>query len=109
MRIKKLPILKYELTGYNDSGEELFDFVDNGVFIYGKVTFTSSDETYSPTRNSSETVMKIYCSQLYDFISNNDRLVYRGKTYTIESPPELWENDRGYRNVTVITAKNVEG
>lgn len=109
MRITKIPILQHDFLGYNDSGEEMYDWVDNGLYIIGKVAYNSSTDDFSADRNAGETVIKVYCETIYEWVNRRDRFVYKGKTWTIDLIPEAWENNVGYRNAFVITGKHVEG
>lgn len=109
MRKSKVSILEHQFIGYNDSGEELYDWVDNGRYVIGHVGYQGSTDSYSESRNSSEVVVKIFSNKIIPWISRKDRFEYAGNIFVINQVPEVWKNDTGYRDAFIITGVYVEG
>lgn len=108
MRKKKIPVYKAFTGLFNESGEELSGFEEEPLWITGRVAFSTSTENYGIERREAIYEIKIYCEKLYP-ISHRDELSYNGTRWQIITPPERWENNRGYRDALVITARMVEG
>jgi hypothetical protein len=108
MRLRVIPVRQLVVTGLNASGEELKDW-DTSRSIIGKIAPGSSSEIHSVNREEELNTITIYCATLYRWLKSNDELVIDGEIWKIEGRPQLWENQPGYRSVTVITAKYVEG
>lgn len=109
MRKSKVSILEHSFTGYNESGEELYEWIDNGRYVIGHVGYQSSTDSYSDERASGEVSVKIFSNTIYPWISRKDRFVYMDKVFVINQIPEIWKNDTGYRDAFIITGVYVEG
>lgn len=107
MRKSKIDILKRSTGGYNASGEEVETFTPTGSF-YGRITYAASSEDWTADRHSVSETVKIFSEKL-PAVSAYDRLSFRGSEWAVEATPEFWENNVGYRNVSVILARRVEG
>lgn len=108
MRKKRIPVYK-KITGvFNESGEELEGFDSEPLWITGMVTFSTSTENWGVDRQEAIYEIKIYCDKLYP-VSHKDEIGYMDSRWIIIAPPERWENNRGYRDALVISARMVEG
>lgn len=113
MKQLKIKVLT-AVTTSNDSGEAVSEFIDEGKYIIGVaspmgVSRLVSNDQFSEERTSTTEMVTVYSTQLYPWLKADDRLVLNNKTYLIEGAPLVWLNGTGYKNLTVISAKYVEG
>lgn len=109
MKKQKVELLKYVTLGENASGEEYGELQNTGIYIIGYISPGASSDEFTVSRESSENVITMHVEGIHDYINRNDRLLWLGRQWLIEGFPAIWQNSRGYRSMTVITATFVEG
>lgn len=109
MKLQKIPVIHHGVISENQSGEVEYGWSDSGRMLIGRVAPGSSSEIFSADRNGTEDVLSVYCEGIIDWVSSKDRIIVDGVTWNVVGRPTIWRNRRGYRSVTIINARNVEG
>jgi hypothetical protein len=114
MKQSKIKVLTATTNSMNESGEEEVEYTDEDKYIVGVISPMSvsrlvSKDQFAEERTSNTEMITVYSKRLYPWLKADDRLLIDGKTFLIEGAPLVWNNSRGYKNLTIVSAVYVEG